>query len=257
MAVRADPRFLDRVVVVTGAAGGLGRAYASGFAAEGAHVVVADIAADGARETVDLILRAGGSAEAVTIDMGDEAALHAAAAGIAERHPRIDVLVNNAGVAYGEVSETFETLSQAKWLHFLAVNSVGPLLLAQALRRNLAAAGGVVLNQSSMASFSPTMAYSVTKATLNAMTYGMAQAFASDGIRVVAIAPGLVETPASRAGLSADNYAHVQSRQLLPLEGTSAHIVALALFLASEDAAFINCEIVSADGGSSLRGWRY
>src|SRR5262249_35101594 len=148
-------------------------------------------------------------------------------------------------------------LSQEKWLHFFNVNTVAPLILAQALRPLLAAsARGVVLNVSSMASSVPGTAYGVTKAALNAMTYGMAGAFGSDGIRVNAIAPGIMETPASRAFLPADKYSLIQGQQMLKLHGTAEDIASLGLFLASDDARFITCEIMHCDAGNRLRGWR-
>lgn len=204
-------RYAGKIIVVTGGAGGLGRAYATGFAGEGGHVVVADINLDGAQETVRLIRDAGGSADAMAVDMSEEASVHALAQAIVATHSVVDVLINNAGIAYGHISENLAGVSQAQWMHYLAVNTVGPVLLADALRPALAAANmGVVINQSSMASFSPGSIYGVTKATLNALTYGMAHAYGADGIRVLAIAPGLMETPASRAGLSNDLYGWVQ-----------------------------------------------
>jgi len=139
---------------------------------------------------------------------------------------------------------------------YVAINTIAPLILARSIRPALAAAKGVILNQSSMASFVPATAYGVTKAALNSITYGMAHVFAADGIRVNAIAPGLMETPANRSALSAETYARVQGTQLLKLHGTPQDIVALALFLASDEARFIDCEIVSCDAGSSIRGWR-
>jgi NAD(P)-dependent dehydrogenase (short-subunit alcohol dehydrogenase family) len=88
------------------------------------------------------------------------------------------------------------------------------------------------------------------------MTYGMAQVFAADGIRVNAIAPGLMETPANVAGLTPETYARVQDMQLLKLHGTAEDIVSLYLFLASNEARFINCEVISCDAGNRLRSWR-
>jgi 3-oxoacyl-[acyl-carrier protein] reductase len=91
---------------------------------------------------------------------------------------------------------------------------------------------------------------------LNSLTYGMAQAFGADGIRVNAIAPGIMETPASKDQLPPETYARIQGMQLLKLHGTAEDIAALALFLASDDARFITCEIVSCDAGNRLKGWR-
>jgi NAD(P)-dependent dehydrogenase (short-subunit alcohol dehydrogenase family) len=107
-----------------------------------------------------------------------------------------------------------------------------------------------------MASYLPGTAYGVTKAALNAMTYGMARSFANQGIRVNAIAPGLMETPANRAGIPPEHYDRIQSMQFLKLHGSATDIVALGLFLASDDARFITNEIVHCDAGHPFRGYR-
>jgi len=256
--VDRNTRYAGKTVLVTGAAGGLGRAYALGFAAEGGEVIVADINAQGLAETAAMVADAGGSAEVITVDMGDEASILSLAQEVRAKRDALDVLINNAGIAYGHISQNFAGVGQQQWLGYLAVNSVGPVLLADALRPQLAAsAAGVVINQSSMSSYMPDTIYGVTKATLNAMTYGMAKAYGPDGIRVVAIAPGLMETPANRAGLSAELYSMVQDMQILKSEeGKADDIVNLALFLASNEARFITCDVFSCDAGNSIRGWR-
>jgi len=166
------------------------------------------------------------------------------------------VLYNNAGAAYGEVTQMVDQANMERWLHFLAINSIAPLILAKALRTSLASAKGVIINQSSMASYAPATVYGVTKAALNSLTYGMAHVFAKECIRVVAIAPGLMETPASKQSLSEQTKAQVRGLQLSNVDGTADDIADLALFLASDQARFINCEIVNCDAGSRLRGWR-
>jgi 3-oxoacyl-[acyl-carrier protein] reductase len=249
-------RFADRVVVVTGAAGGLGRALAEGFAREGASLVLTDVNAQGLEESAASVRALGSEASTHTLDIADEVAIQAFGADICQRHEQIHVLFNNAGIAYGEINDGFEEVSQAKWLRFLSINSIAPLILAQALRPSLARAKGVIINQSSMAAYVPANPYGVTKACLNAITYGMAQRFSADGIRVNAIAPGVMDTPAARDGLAPGTKERIQSMQLLKLDGTPADIVALALFLASDDARFITREIVHCDAGNQLRGWR-
>ena len=249
-------RFTDRLVLITGAAGGMGRAFAQAFAAEGAELVLTDVEQQGLDETASLVRAAGVECSAHRVNLAVERDISQFAEQIGNARPRLDVLINNAGLAYGEVARAFETLSQEKWLHYFNVNTVAPLLLAQALRPLLVNARGVVLNVSSMASYVPATAYGVTKAALNAMTYGMAQVFAADGIRVNAIAPGLMETPASRAQLSSETYDRIQGQQLLKLHGTAEDIAALGLFLASDEARFITCEIVHCDAGNRVRGWR-
>jgi 3-oxoacyl-[acyl-carrier protein] reductase len=108
-----------------------------------------------------------------------------------------------------------------------------------------------------MASSDPNTAYGVTKAALNAMTRMLAVVFAVDGIRVNGLAPGLIETEASRAGLAQEHIANVKRGQLIQRSGLAENVVALALFLGSEDAAFITSEVIYCDGGSARRHWRY
>jgi 3-oxoacyl-[acyl-carrier protein] reductase len=249
-------RFADRLVLITGAAGGMGRAFAQAFAGEGAGLILTDVDEPGLAGAASLFRSQGAECSTYRVNLAVESEMLLFAEQIRERHPRLNVLINNAGIAYGEITRGFEGLSQEKWLHYLAVNTVAPLLLAQALRPSLASARGVILNVTSMASYVPATAYGVTKAGLNAMTYGMANVFAADGIRVNAIAPGLMETPASKQNLTSEQHARIHGQQLLKLDGTAEDIAALGLFLASDEARFINCEIVHCDAGNRIRGWR-
>jgi 3-oxoacyl-[acyl-carrier protein] reductase len=252
-------RYRGKVVVITGAAAGLGRAYALGFSSEGAHVVCTDIDETGLLETVRLVVASGGSAEAHAFDVADADAVGRFAAGLGKRHPGVALLLNNAAIAYGLVIDrsALPHLTQEEWLRFLTVNTVAPVTLANALRPLLKAGNGSVINQSSMASSDPNTAYGVTKAALNAMTRMLAVVFAVDGIRVNGLAPGLIETEASRAGLAQEHIANVKRGQLIQRSGLAENVVALALFLGSEDAAFITSEVIYCDGGSSRRHWRY
>ena len=249
-------RFQGRTVLITGAAGGLGRTSALAFAREGASLVLADVNEQGLAESAREIRAQGAACATYVLDLAIERDIETVGASICRDHPEIHVLYNNAGLHLGESTQQVHTIGQQKWLYYLSVNSVAPVLLAQALRPSLARAKGVILNQSSMASFVPATIYGVTKATLNALTFGMAHAFANDGIRVLAIAPGMMATEATKSHMTPQTYERIQSTQLLKLDGTADDIANLALFLASDDARFITCEIVSCDAGSSIRGWR-
>jgi 3-oxoacyl-[acyl-carrier protein] reductase len=249
-------RFEDKVVLVTGSAGGLGRGFALGFGREGAHLVLADVNVAGMEETAAMLRDRGATSSIHQVDLAIEHDIHAFAANVKNLHPRIDVLINNAGLAYGEISTGFDGLGQAKWLHFLAINMIAPLLLAEALRDELAAGPGTIINMSSMASYMPGTAYGITKSSLNAMSFGMAHSFGKQGIRVNSIAPGLMETPASKQGVAPENWARLQAMQVLKQAGGPDDIVNLGLFLASDEARFITNEIVHCDGGHPLRGYR-
>ena len=249
-------RFENRVVVITGSAGGLGRTSAEKFAREGAELVLLDINEEGLEETAAILRKEGAKCVLKVIDLVDEDAMNEVGRALCRQFPKIHVLYNNAGAHLGESTRMVDEVDKERWLHYLTINSISPLLLAKSLRPSLSRAKGVILNQSSMASYVPATVYGVTKATLNSLTYGMAHVFARDGIRVNAIAPGIMETPANKEGLSEEKYASIQRLQLIDIPGTAEDIANLAAFLASDDARFITCEIVSCDAGSSLRGWR-
>jgi 3-oxoacyl-[acyl-carrier protein] reductase len=113
--------FAGKVIVVTGGAAGLGRAYAERFGAAGGHIVLADINAAGMAETQSLVEALGGSAECHTVDMSQEESIAAFAAKVLASHAKVDVLINNAGLHMGEIARGFWGLGMDKWQYFLAV----------------------------------------------------------------------------------------------------------------------------------------
>ena len=199
-------KFAGKTIVVTGGAAGLGRAYALAFGKEGGHLILADINEAGMEETKALVEGVGGSAECHCCDMASEADIQALGAAVCGAHEKLDVLINNAGLHLGEIARGFWGLGQAKWQHYFAVNTIGPMLLAEALRPALAKAKGLIINKSSMASYQPATAYGITKASLNVFTHAMATQFGADEIRCCAIAPGLMETEAAKGGVADDNW---------------------------------------------------
>jgi 3-oxoacyl-[acyl-carrier protein] reductase len=249
-------RFSGKTILVTGGAAGLGRAYALKFGALGAHLILADINAAGMEETKAQVEAVGGTAECHLCDMADEAQINALGAAVLAKHDKLDVLINNAGLHLGEIARGFFGLGQAKWQHFFAVNTIGPMLFAEALRPALARAKGLIINKSSMASYQPQTAYGITKASLNVFTHAMAAQFGADEIRCVAIAPGLMETPAAQGGVDADNWAKLKAMQSVKRQGTADDIANLGVFLASDEGSFINNQVLLCDGGNQLRGFR-
>lgn len=250
-------RYKDKLVLITGAAGGMGQAFAQRFSNEGARLILTDVNEAGLEKVAAPLREKGVECFIHTFDLSSETEIKQFAADVQAKHGALDILINNAGLAYGEVAHGFAELTQEKWLRFFNINTISPLILAQALRPVLVKTTGVIINITSMASYTPGTAYGITKAALNAMTFGMANEFGKDGIRVTAIAPGLMETPASRTSLPEGYFERLQGQQALPkLAGTADDIAALAAFLASEDARFITSETVICDAGNRLRGWQ-
>ena len=248
--------FAGKTVLVTGGAAGLGRAYALAFGGKGAHLILADINQAGMEETRALVEGVGSTAECRRCDMSSEAEILALGAAVCGAHDKLDVLINNAGLHLGEIARGFWGLGQGKWQHFFAVNTIGPMLLAEALREPLAAAKGLIINKSSMASYQPATAYGITKACLNVFTHAMATQFGADEIRCVAIAPGLMETPAAKDGVADDNWERLRSMQIVKRQGTAEDIANLGVFLASPEGSFLNNQVILCDGGHQLRGFR-
>ncbi|MBW2269438.1 MAG: SDR family oxidoreductase [Deltaproteobacteria bacterium] len=241
-------RFQNKSVIVTGAAQGMGRAYADAFAAEGARVALFDRNAEGVEAAAKGIRQAGGSVFGVGVDITDEAGIVSAVARVEEEHGGVDVLVNNAGLHLGDYNECI-ALDFEKWREIFEVNVLGQLGCVRACRPSLARSQGVVVNQSSNSAYLGVGAYSITKLALNGLTTSLARELGPEGIRVVGIAPGLVDTEATTARLAKEIHATVLSNQIIPRKGKYSEMVGTVMFLASDDAGFITGQTVTADGG--------
>jgi len=238
-----------RVVIVTGATRGIGRALAEGYVAAGAKVAVASRKAAACEETVKHLRAQGGDALAVPCHVGDLDALRELVARTVEAFGAIDVVVNNAANALAQPHGAY---TPEAWAKSLDVNLRGPVFLVQEalpyLRRSAHAA---VLNVLSGAAFlfsSTVSLYGIGKAGLMAATRSMAAEFASHGIRVNALSPGTVDTDMVRKNTPGAQ-AEMTKLQLLPRMAHPDEMVGPALLLTSDAGSFITGHVVFADGG--------
>ncbi|MEV5750722.1 SDR family oxidoreductase [Actinoallomurus sp. NPDC052308] len=242
-------RFEGKVAVVTGAAQGIGEAYARGLAAEGASVVVADVDEKGAAVADDI------KGRFVRTDVSDPASVEAMAAAAVTAYGGIDYLVNNAAV-FGTMKLDFLfTVDWDYYKRFMAVNMDGALLCARACHPAMAErGGGAIVNQSSTAAWQYSGFYGLAKVGVNGITQQLAHELGSLGIRVNAIAPGPIDTEANRRvvpdGMSQKI---VRDRMALKRMGTPEDLVGMCLFLLSDEASWITGQIFNVDGGEVFR----
>jgi len=248
-------KLAGRCALVTGAGRGIGRAIAAAYAAEGAKVLVVDRDAASARETAALVETEGGAAYAITADVGVEADVEAmVAAGIA-RYGAIDVLVSNAGVGF---HRALLDLGLPDWERVLRTNLTGTFLCVQRVARHMAERGrGSIIVMGSTSGQRGAMArtaYGVSKAGVMQLTRIAAAELAGHGIRVNALAPGPIKTP-----LSLSNHTGAQTRAYLeriPMRryGEMDEVARAAVFLASDDASYVNGHVLNVDGGMNEAG---
>ncbi len=241
-------RFADRVVLLTGAAGGFGQAIAKAFAAEGARLALI------VRRSEQLTAASG---LVVAADLSDSSALGKIVEAVIERYGRLDVLVNNAGVA---PRLGLDNATPEAWRAAFAVNLDAALFLTQAAAPHLAATNGSIVNIASEMGrlASPaSIAYSVSKAALIQLTRCTALALAKDGVRVNAIAPGPVDTPMLRhsiaqRGLGLDEgLAQYAARVPRGRLGSVTEVARAVLYVASPDADYMTGAVLAMDGGTT------
>lgn len=244
-----------RVVVVTGAANGLGRAYATRLAEAGAAVVVADLDGTGAATVAREITDAGGRAHAVAVDVADEAMTVAMADEARRVFGRIDVLVNNAAIflTVSMARVPFDEITVADWDRMMAVNVRGTWLACRAVVPVMREQGyGKIINVSSDTALkgSPLRVhYVASKSALLGFTRSLAAELAADGVRVNAIAPGIV---LSEPGPTPDRYERAVASQLLPAALVPDDLVGTVAFLASPASDPITGQVLAVNAGGHM-----
>jgi NAD(P)-dependent dehydrogenase (short-subunit alcohol dehydrogenase family) len=251
--VTGDLGLTGKRVVVTGAAGGLGRAFAQAFAGAGARVLVADINGAGAAETAGLI---GGDALDATVDVTDRASTDALAALAQDKMGGADVLVNNAALYGGLQRATFEDIDEAVWDSVMQVNIKGVWQMCRAFSPLLRASGaGAIVNVASatVLSGSPQwMHYVASKGAVIAMTRTMAREMGGDNVRVNALAPGFTLTEASLDHMPGNAKTYGVDRASLKRNAEVDDITGGALYLASSLAGFMTGQTLVIDGGKQF-----
>jgi 3-oxoacyl-[acyl-carrier protein] reductase len=248
-------RFENKTVIITGAGRGIGRQIALRFAAERARVVIADLSEEHARVVAAEITAAGGTAEAVAVDVGDPASASAMVEAAREKFGRVDVLVNNAGIGSNQL---VLEMSVTEWERNLRVNLTGTFLCAQAAARVMVKQGaGRIINIASISGQRGGVgraAYGAAKAGVILLTRVMAVELASQGVLVNAIAPGPVDTEQSRGTHTPATRRSYLDRIPTRRYGTADEIAGGVLFLASPDASWVNGHVLNVDGGFDAAG---
>jgi len=249
--------FHGKIIVITGAASGIGRATALIFAREGANVVCADINEKGVEETAEQINAIGSQALALTIDMTKRAAVNDMAELAINGFGRVHFLFNSAGAAFKRAK--FLEIDDALMEKTYALNVYGTLYAMQAVLPNmLTNKFGVIVNVASMAAKrggpGTSVHYASAKGAVNSMTLGVAREFAAQGIRALSISPGPIDTAFAAAAATSPELKQAMLNDI-PMKrfGTAEEIGELVLFMCSDACQFMTADTVFANDGG---GWR-
>jgi NAD(P)-dependent dehydrogenase (short-subunit alcohol dehydrogenase family) len=248
-------RFKGKVVIVTGAAGGIGSAISARFATEGATVIVTDMNGEGAEAAVAQIVNDGGKARAFASDISNAEGCRAIIENVIATDGRIDVLCNNAGI---NRRGNLLSLTSEDWRLSFAVNVDSMFHLCQAaLPHMIEAGGGAIVNTASQWGLYPApshIAYNVTKAAVASFTQNLARDYAPNNVRVNAVCPGEIHTPMLEAGVKRSGRTIADLDKLVPFGriGKPEEVAALVAFLASDEAAFMCGSLVEITGAQAV-----
>jgi NAD(P)-dependent dehydrogenase (short-subunit alcohol dehydrogenase family) len=247
-------RLEGKSVVITGAGSGIGRAASLLFTREGARLIAVD-RAESVRDTVEQVRKAGGTAEAVVADAGSEEDVVAFIDKAISTYGRLDAIWANAGVSGGLVPLAEQTVEH--WQEILRINLIGPFLAVKySIPQMIKQHGGSIVCTASVAGLKSGASghpYAASKAGVISLVQTTAYSLSGTGVRINAICPGLIET-----GMTRPIFENARERgtdgkigQLNPLKraGQPHELAAMGLFLASEDASYVNGQAIPVDGG--------
>jgi NAD(P)-dependent dehydrogenase (short-subunit alcohol dehydrogenase family) len=243
----------DGAVLVTGAGSGMGTAIALAVAAAGASVAVNDIDADAAQQTVAQIEAAGGTAVATPGNVADQTEAKSIVGAAVDAFGKLTGLVNNVGLVRGG---KLLDITEAEWDFVMRVDCSSALYVSQAAYPHLVATGGPIVNNSSLCAVFPAPgagSYNAAKAAMVTLTQQLALEWGPDGIRVNAIAPGMISGTHFSAS-SQDEGAAERRGKIVPLRrtGRATDIAPVALFLLSDAARYMTGQLITVDGGLGI-----
>jgi 3-oxoacyl-[acyl-carrier protein] reductase len=247
---------MSRVVIVTGGAQGIGRAFARRFAGDGYRVVVADLNATKAAGVCQEIAAAGGTATPVAADVARETDCEAMVAHALASYGRLDVLINNAALFSALARKSFWEIDASEWDAVMAVNVRGTWLAMKAAVPSLRASENAgIINMSSNTYLSGRVGfahYVTSKAAIVGLTRAASRELGDDGIRVNCILPGATITEVTPASDDPDRARELAKMRAIKRVQTPADLVGMAAFLASDDARYITGQSFTVDGGTLL-----
>lgn len=253
------PKQLEGMVaIVTGAAGGIGQAYARGLGDEGASVVIADIDGEGATKVAAQLEKEGYRALGVKLDVTDEASAAAMVEATKKRFGGIDILVNNAALMAQIPKQNLMELPLDWWDRVMKVNVTGILICSRAVVPSMKERGaGKIINQASAAAFLPGSIYRISKHSVVGLTAGLAAELGPQNINVNAIAPGLIESEAGfRSAGGPGSEARTARYKTIPHKRPDrppTDLVGTLVLLASPAGDYINGQTINVDGGWVMR----
>ena len=256
MPIDTSAAVTDRVVVVTGAGQGIGRAYAHHFADNGAIPIIADVNGDNGARVAAEIESAGGRAMAVQTDVTSPDAVAAMVDATLSAYGRLDVLINNAAIFVTLPRRPFEDIPLEEWRQVMDVNITGCFICASAaLPAMRDAQWGRIINISSSTvpqGIPGFLHYVTSKSALIGMSRAMAREVGGDGITVNAVLPGMIETEMENIGRTNEGRQHVIRNQSLHRQQTPEDMLGTLLFLASPASGFMTGQSVCVDGGAAF-----